>query len=328
MRGQWLWSNPATELILCDMSPAPRDGLVGQRIRKDRSLVIVRKLGEGGMSSVYLGWDEKNQRAVAVKFLHDHVSDKPQVLERFRREGESFGRLQHDNLVRVYATGQSQGRLYIVCEYVNGWNLYQVLERDGPLPLRRALFVCRDIAAGLFEAHRNMVVHRDLKPENVMIRKEDGAVKVLDFGIAKNLDADASDLTLTRVGTYIGTPAYSAPEQVRGEAVDHRADIFSLGVILYELLTGKVAFDGRHSTEVLKATLKDAPIPITQVNREVTSPVAAVIDKMIRKRPENRHQTMQEVIEDIEGVLDTVEGDIDVDLEVEVRNSLKTWFED
>src|SRR5262249_9075000 len=158
--------------------------------------------------------------------------------------------------------------------------LYQLMKYEGAFALRRAVSVCRDVASGLAEAHKHGIVHRDLKPENVMIRSTDEVVKVLDFGIAKDLNSVEE---LTQLGTYIGTPSYSAPEQIRGEKVDHRADIFSLGVILYELLTGKVAFDGRHSTEVLHATLRERPIPVHEHNHMVTSPVARLIDRMIEK---------------------------------------------
>ena len=305
------------------MSDRP-DELIGQRVGKNDRIVITRLIGQGGSGNIYLGFDEKHQRNVALKFLHETYAGNPTLLTRFMREGRKFGQLQHPNLVRVWGWGQKGGRLFIITEYVDGLNLYELLQMRGSLPLERALSICRDTAAGLSEAHRHGIVHRDLKPENIMVRNQDNVVKVLDFGIAKDLTD--TNLDLTGLGMYIGTPAYSAPEQIRGEDVDHRADVFSLGVILYELLTGKVAFDGRHSTEVLRATLKHEPRPITDLNRLVTEPVAHLIESMIRKKPEKRLQTMTEVMAEIESVMDNA-GTVTERDDITVRHSLKELFE-
>jgi serine/threonine protein kinase len=231
--------------------------------------------------------------------------------------------LRHPMIVQVYSLGREQGLIYIASEFIAGKNLYELLSSDGPFPVERAVRVCRDVADGLAEAHRNMVIHRDLKPENVMIRDHDQAVKILDFGIAKDLDAS---IALTRHGAYIGTPAYSAPEQIKGDAVDGRTDIFALGVILYELLTGQVAFKGRLTTDVLRATLRENPIPVTRLNESVTSPVARLIDRMIQKSPRRRPANMEEVIAEIDRILAAIEG-YTVEEQEGIRSLLRRIFQ-
>ncbi|MAG56410.1 MAG: hypothetical protein CMJ83_08980 [Planctomycetes bacterium] len=306
------------------MTEESHDDLIGQRVGKNDRIVVTRLIGSGGSGNIYMGWDEKHQRAVALKFLHQTYADNTVLLTRFMREGRNFGKLRHPNVVRVYGWGQKGGRLFLITEYVDGVNLYELLQMRGSLPLGRALRICRETAAGLAEAHRQGIVHRDLKPENVMVRNQDNVVKVLDFGIAKDLRDD--NLNLTGLGMYIGTPAYSAPEQIRGAEVDARTDIFSLGVILYELLTGKVAFDGRHSTEVLRATLKDEPRPVTDLNTTVTAPAAHLIESMIAKDPIDRIPTMEEVMLEIDDLLGLAEAVSETD-DVSVRTSLKELFE-
>ena len=269
----------------------------------DGALLIQKKLGQGGMGSVYLALDEANARPVAIKFLRPERFVDKEMVTRFKREGRKFAGVRHDNVVRVYALGREHGLLYIASEFVDGRNLFQCLEQDGPFAPEEALRVTKDVALGLHEAHKVNVVHRDLKPENIMIRAADQQVKVLDFGIAKDLDASVG---ITRLGTYLGTPAYSAPEQIRGEEIDHRADIFSLGVILYELLTGKVAFDGRHTTEVLHATMREQPIPVHRLADGVIRPVADLIYRMIEKKPRKRPADMGEVVASIDRVQDAL----------------------
>ena len=306
------------------MTASADDGLVGTRVGKDDGIIIVRLIGKGGSGSIYLGQDEVLDRAVALKFLHATYASNETLLTRFKREGRRFGKLVHPNLVEIYGWGKKSGRLFIVAEYVDGLNLYQLLKMHGSLPMERALRICRDSAAGLAEAHRNGIVHRDLKPENIMVRNQDNMVKVLDFGIAKDLTD--SRLDLTGLGMYIGTPAYSSPEQVRGATLDHRSDIFSLGVILYELLTGRVAFDGRHSTEVLRSTLRDEPRPVTELNRLVTAPAAHLIETMIQKVPDRRFQSMLEVMAEVEDLMGAAESVTERD-DITVRHSLKELFE-
>jgi serine/threonine-protein kinase len=235
-----------------------------------------------------------------------------------------FARLRHENLVEVFGWGAKDERLYLISAYVEGLNLYELLQKEGPQQPEEGLRICRSVAAGLHAAHRAGVVHRDLKPENIMVREADRKVLILDFGIAKDLRAS---LDLTSMGMYIGTPAYSAPEQIRGEAVDRRTDIFALGVILYELLTGKVAFDGRHSTEVLRATLKEEPAPIGRLNGLVTRPVARLIEGMIKKDPADRFSDMEGVIQEIDRLQGVMREQLKDEDTRSFRHRLRNWFQ-
>ncbi len=305
-------------------SPDIKDEFIGKRFGQGDALVVVRLIGRGGSGTIYMAWDDAHQRSVAIKFLHRDYSSNPTILARFEREGRIFQELHHPNLVEIYEAGRQHGRLYIVTEFVPGKNLYQLLQKEGAFSIRRALLVCRDVAAGIAAMHARGIVHRDLKPENIMIRTTDQVVKILDFGIAKDLKAS---LDLTQLGTYIGTPAYSAPEQVRGDKIDHRADIFSLGVILYELLTGKVAFDGRHSTEVLHATLRDRPIPVNELNGKVTLPVARLIERMIEKQPAHRFENAKLVEMEMSRVLPQIREDHSEDEHTSVRLALREMFQ-
>lgn len=298
------------------------DPLIGERFA-DGTIVVEKKLGCGGMGTVYLARDEKNARQVAIKFLKPTAVSR-ETMERFKREGQVFGTLRHENIVRIYGYRRRPDQFYIVSEFVAGRNLYQILVEKGTFEVDEALRVARAIASGVHEAHKRHIVHRDLKPENVMIRDADGAVKVLDFGIAKDLGAS---LALTELGHYLGTPSYSAPEQIRGKDVDHRADIFSLGVILYELLTGKVAFSGRETTDILKATLAATPIPPSKLNESVTTPVAKLIERMIQKSARHRPSDMNEVISEIDRVKDALARGFSKDEQVGVKGWLMKIFQ-
>lgn len=299
------------------------DTLVGRRFGTGGSIVIEERLGEGGMGVVYRAWDERREHPLAVKFLLPERLGDRDILTRFKREGRRFARVRHPNLVRVHALGREQGLVFIATEFVPGRTVLEILREEGPFDVERGLAVCHAVASGLQAAHEHRIIHRDLKPENIMIR-DDGVVKVLDFGIAKHLDASVA---LTRMGTYLGTPSYSAPEQIRGEEVDHRADIFGLGVLLYEFLTGRLAFDGRRTTDVLKATLKRRPVPPGTLNEQVVAPVARIIDRMIQKRPRKRFQSMGEVLEALEAVQGTLAQGWTREEKRGVRGLLKRLFE-
>ncbi len=299
------------------------DELVGRTFGPDGQYRIDKKLGEGGMGVVFRAHDLKHDRTVALKFLRTDGPVDAEAITRFKNEGKRFGALRHPNLVRIYALGREESCFYIASEFVDGLNLYQILVKDGAFPVDRALATISDAALGLGEAHRQAVVHRDLKPENIMVRTADGVVKVLDFGIAKDMN---QSVQLTRPGTYIGTPAYSAPEQIRGDPIDARADIFSLGVILYEMLTGKVAFQGRHTNEVLQSTLKREPIAITKLNQSVTVPVANLLERMIKKNPARRPSTCEEVCAEIERVRNALKAGCSAEEEAGIRGLLRKLF--
>jgi serine/threonine protein kinase len=298
---------------------------VGRAFGQNGQYLIQEKLGEGGMGVVFRAHDTKNDRVVALKFLRTDGPIDAETITRFKNEGRKFGVLRHPNLVRVYALGREENVLYIASEFVAGKNLYQLIVRDGPFKIDRALSVIQDACRGLAVAHAQMFVHRDLKPENVMVRDADEVVKVLDFGIAKDLN---SSVALTAAGSYLGTPSYSSPEQIRGDGIDARSDIFTLGVILYELLTGKVAFGGRNTAQILHATRKEQPIPINKLNQEITSPAAKLIDRMIMKNPAKRPQSCDEVIVEIQKIRDMISSGITVEEESGFRGLLKRIFGD
>ncbi|HMS16102.1 MAG TPA: serine/threonine-protein kinase [Planctomycetota bacterium] len=264
----------------------------GRRFGAGGRLELVEKLGEGASGHIWRCYDHKKSRDVAVKFLHATLEHRNDVRERFLREGQRIGRIRHPNLVRIYGLGREGNELYIVCEFVAGQTLFDILHKEGALATVEALTFARDIAAGLTEAHRHGIVHRDLKPANVMVRDEDGAVKVLDFGIAKDLNARSN---ITRRGSYIGTPAYSAPEQILGDEIDARCDIFSLGVMLYEMITGPLPRSEGFTTELFRATLEETRVPLGDLHHRVTRPVAFLIQRMTRRDPARRPASMEEV---------------------------------
>jgi eukaryotic-like serine/threonine-protein kinase len=299
--------------------------LIGRTFGRDAQYVIQEKLGEGGMGVVFRAHDQKNDRVVALKFLRNDGPVDVETISRFKNEGRKFGALRHPNLVRVYALGREENLLYIASEYVLGKNLYQCILKDGPFRPDSALSVIQDAARGLAVAHEQMFVHRDLKPENIMIRDADRVVKVLDFGIAKDLN---SSVALTAAGSYIGTPSYSSPEQIRGDAIDGRSDIFTLGVILYELLTGRVAFGGRNTVQILHATKKEAPVALGKLNQEVSSPLARLVDKMIMKNPGKRPATCTEVIDEIQKIRDQIAAGVSPEEEKGFLGALKRFFGD
>jgi serine/threonine protein kinase len=280
---------------------------IGRNFGPNGQYKIEKKLGEGGMGVVFKAIDVPHDRVVALKFLRTDGAVDADLIARFKNEGTRCAAVRHPNVVRIFALGREEGALYIASEFVDGSNLYQVMVKGGgPFSVDRALTVIADAARGLKEAHRMGVVHRDLKPENIMIREADGVVKVLDFGIAKDLHAS---IAMTRPGMYMGTAGYSAPEQIRGDAVDARTDIFSLGAILYELLTGKVAFEAKRTSEILRRTVKGEPVPVVRHNQDVSSTVSTLIEQLMRKNPAKRPANCDEVIVLIDGIRKQLGGD-------------------
>jgi eukaryotic-like serine/threonine-protein kinase len=279
------------------------DPLLGRRLGPEGFLVIQERLGTGGMGAVYRALDEQHHRQVAIKFLHPEFLFDPDRLARFQREGKKFAALSHPNLVAVHGLGREERRFFIVSDYVAGKTLEQLLEEEGAIPVGEALWICREIALGLAAAHAHRIIHRDLKPANVMLRSTDRRVMVLDFGIAKDLDATTQ---LTVPGLFLGTPGYSAPEQIQGADIDHRADIFSLGVILHELLTGQLIAHDRNNKnhpEIRFAAPKPEPVPAPRFNEEIIDPLARVIKRMLQKKPRRRPRDMREVIGALEDII-------------------------
>jgi eukaryotic-like serine/threonine-protein kinase len=257
------------------------------------------KLGSGGMSTVYLALDEVLDRPVAIKLLHREISEEADQLERFRREARAAARLSHPNLVGVIDAGEDDGRPYIVFEYIEGRTLKRRIQEEGPLPVDEAVAYAIEIGRGLTAAHARKLVHRDVKPQNVLI-DPDGRAKVTDFGIARSLESKG----LTATGRVLGTTDYVSPEQAMGEDVDERSDVYSLGVVLYEMLTGDVPF--RAETQVGVAMKHvNQPMPDVQAKRpEVSAAVASVVDRATTKDPRDRYTTVAQMVRDLEQTLE------------------------
>ena len=266
---------------------------------------IEELVGSGGMSSVYRARDTVLERRVALKVLHDHFSADPEYVERFRREARAIARLNHPNIVTVIDRGEFEDRQFIVFEHIPGENLKEVVEREGQLPVAQALALTHQIARGLAFAHQHDVVHRDVKPQNVLL-DESGTAKVTDFGIARSLDPGQE---LTQTGTLLGTSDYIAPEQASGQPVDARTDQYSLGVLLYELLTGEVPFPADSFMAVAMRHLRD-PVPsVRERRRDVPDRVDKIVARAMAKRPADRFPSAEAMMGAIEDALaDTGEG--------------------
>ena len=257
------------------------------------------KLGSGGMSTVYLAVDETLGRNVAVKVLHREISDQPDQLERFRREARAVARLSHPNLVGVIDAGEDGGHPYIVFEYVPGETLKKRIAEYGRLPLDEATAYAIEIGRGLASAHAAKLVHRDVKPQNVLIDSE-GRAKVTDFGIARSLEAHG----LTATGRVLGTTDYVSPEQAMGKDADPRTDVYSLGVVLFEMITGDVPYLAETQVGVAMKHVNE-PMPDVQSRRpETSAALAAAVDRSTAKEPGDRYEDMNEFLRDLEGALE------------------------
>src|SRR5437660_4770466 len=256
------------------------------------------RIGAGGMSTVYRALDETLQRQVAIKLMNREVSTDSDQLERFRREARAVAQLSHPHIVGVIDAGEDEGRPYIVFEYVEGETLKDRIRRLGRLPITEAVAYAIEIARALQAAHARHIVHRDVKPQNVLIDHE-GSAKVTDFGIARTLEEDG----LTADGRVLGTTDYVSPEQALGQPVTGQSDLYSLGVVLYEMLTGEVPFRGENQVAVAMKHVRDA-MPDVQAKRpEVSAALAAVIDTATAKRQEDRYANDADLIADLEDAL-------------------------
>jgi tRNA A-37 threonylcarbamoyl transferase component Bud32 len=257
------------------------------------------KLGSGGMSTVYLARDETLDRPVAVKAMHREMSEQEDQLERFRHEARAVAKLSHPNIVSVIDAGEDGGHPYIVFEYVEGETLKQRIAREGALDAQDALAYAIEIARGLSVAHARKMVHRDIKPQNVLIEGE-GRAKLTDFGISRQLEAEG----MTATGRVLGTTDYVSPEQAMGRPVDERSDIYSLGVVLYEMLLGKVPFAADSQVGVAMKHVNEE-LPDVQRRREDLSAAAAlVVERATAKDPGRRYQDVDEMIDDLSAALE------------------------
>jgi serine/threonine protein kinase/Tol biopolymer transport system component len=252
------------------------------------SFEILELIGRGGMGEVYRARDSRLKRDVAIKVLPAGLARDPDRIARFEREARAAGALNHPNIVAVYEAGREDDTYWIASELVAGESLAKVMER-GPMAVGKSVEIATQLADGLAAAHAAGIVHRDLKPANIMVAR-DGRVKILDFGLAlrRRMSQDSTTLEMTDEGTVMGTAGYMSPEQVRGETVDHRSDLFSFGVVLYEMLSGKRAFAGGSSVEVMNAVLKDQP---AELPASIPPALALIVRRCLEKEPDRRFQS-------------------------------------
>src|SRR3984893_11469732 len=251
---------------------------------------VVSRLGAGGMADVYLAEDQQLGRKVALKLLHRRFAEDPGFVERFRREAQAAAGLQHPNVVSVYDRGSYDGTYYIAMEYLPGRTLKQVIRQEAPVDPIRAIDITIQILKAARFAHRRGVIHRDLKPHNVMLDEADHA-KVTDFGIAR---AGASDMTET--GSIMGTAHYLSPEQAQGHPVNASSDLYAVGVVLYELLTGKVPFDGESPVTIALKHVSEAPAPLLHLNPGIPPELEHVVMWALNKNPGDRPQDADQLI--------------------------------
>jgi serine/threonine protein kinase len=254
---------------------------------------ILRKLGTGGMANVYLAEDEVLGRRVAIKILNDRHAGDDQFVERFRREAKNAASLSHPNIVSIYDRGEAEGTYYIAMEYLDGRSLKELIVARGPAPIHLAIDYTRQILAAIRFAHRHGIVHRDIKPHNVLVDGE-GRLKVTDFGIAR-----AGVSQMTEAGSIIGTAQYLSPEQAKGSPVDQTSDLYSVGVVLYELLTGEVPFSGDTPVEIAMKHLSTVPEPPSSKRGDVPRDLDMVVMRALGKDPSERYQSAEEMDADL-----------------------------
>src|SRR5262245_43972940 len=259
----------------------------------DKRYVIRRKLGSGGMADVYLAEDQELGRRVALKLLNDRHAADDQFVERFRREAQSAAGLNHPNIVSIFDRGRAEGTYYIAMEFLDGRTLKELLVKNGPTPIPIAIDYARQILNALSFAHRHGIVHRDIKPHNVVVGP-DGRVKVTDFGIARSQSSQ-----MTEAGSIVGTAQYLSPEQAKGAPVDPRSDLYSLGIVLYEMLTGKVPFAGEAPVEIAMKHLQATPEPPSSLRAEVSHELDAVVMRALAKDPDDRYDSADEMEADL-----------------------------
>jgi serine/threonine-protein kinase len=262
---------------------------------------IEAEIGSGGMATVYLAFDQTLERQVAIKVLNREISDDASALERFRREARTVARLSHPHVVMVIDAGEdNEGRPYIVFEHVKGETLKDRIRRVGALPISEAVAYAIEIGRALEVAHEHQLVHRDVKPQNVLI-DEEGRAKVTDFGIARSLDIAMRPLTAA--GRVVGTTDYVSPEQALGHEVSGQSDVYSLGIVLYEMLTGDVPFTGDTSVTVAMKHVRDGLPDVQKRRPEISAALAAVVERATAKDIQNRYADVSEMVRELEEVL-------------------------
>lgn len=264
----------------------------------DNRYKIIKSIGEGGMANVYLAWDTILEREVAVKILRGDLSNDEKFIRRFQREANSASSLRHPNIVEMYDVGEDSGKYFIVMEFVPGKTLKSLIKKRGALTLTETLDIMQQLTSGISCAHDSYIIHRDIKPQNVLIL-EDGRVKITDFGIAMALKSNE----ITQTNSVMGSVHYLPPEQASGAGSTIKSDIYSLGILMFELLTGKVPFKGENAVEIAIKHMKD-PIPsVCNINPMIPQSVENIILKCCAKNPKNRYDSVSEMYEDLKNCL-------------------------
>src|SRR5688572_30693471 len=291
------------------MKPRPKDPFIGRDLLNGQ-FRILQKIGTGGMGSVYKASQPAVGRMVAIKILHPKLAGRKDLTSRFRREARAMSQLTHPNTVKVFMYGELEedGSLYIVMEMLEGRNLNQTVRKEGPLPIDRAIPILIQCCGALQEAHDLGIVHRDLKPENIFLSKQGGIAdypKVLDFGLAKVTERQMQpgSVILTQEGMVFGTPEFMSPEQAQGKTLDARSDIYSLAVILYEVLTGKLPFTARTPMEYIQKHVTDPIIQLSErvPDRKFNKGLDDALARALNKKPDDRYQSAADFGEALRG---------------------------
>ncbi len=263
---------------------------------------LIQKIGSGGMAVVYQAYDTSLDRQVAVKVLRDEYIDNPDFIRQFQREAKAVAKLSHQNIVNIYDFGTSDGLMYLVIEYVEGCTLKELIAKNGPLPIQQVVDYSIQICYGMAQAHSHNIVHKDIKPHNIMI-DHNHIAKITDFGIAQAIN----HLTVTHTNGVLGSAHYFSPEQARGDQVEFESDIYSLGIVMYEMLTGKVPFTGDNPVSVALKHMQDKPPSLRVARRDVPLELELVVLRALEKHPSNRFQSMEEMAEallQVQAILD------------------------
>ena len=265
----------------------------------DNRYKIIKSIDEGGMANVYLAWDTILEREVAVKVLRGDLAEDEKFIRRFQREANSASSLRHPNIVEMYDVGDDNGKYFIVMEYVDGKTLKSLIKKRGALNLTESIDIMQQLSSGIACAHDSYIIHRDIKPQNVLIL-EDGRVKITDFGIAMALNSNE----LTQTNSVMGSVHYLHPEQASGSGSTIKSDIYSLGILMFELLTGKVPFKGDNAVEIAIKHMKDQIPSVCEINPAIPQSVENIVLKACAKNPKNRYDSVNEMYEDLKTCLD------------------------
>ena len=270
----------------------------------DNRYKIIKSIGEGGMANVYLAWDTILEREVAVKILRGDLADDEKFVRRFQREANSASSLRHPNIVEMYDVGEDDGKYFIVMEYVDGKTLKSLIKKRGALNINETIDIMQQLTSGIACAHDSYIIHRDIKPQNVLIL-EDGRVKITDFGIAMALNSNE----LTQTNSVMGSVHYLPPEQASGSGSTIKSDIYSLGILMFELLTGKVPFKGDNAVEIAIKHMKNQIPSVCSINNSIPQSVENILLKACAKNPKNRYDSVSAMYEDLKTCLDPLRFD-------------------